>query len=104
MQECFRSQIIPSVINKTFIVLIPKTNEPSKIDQFRPISLCNFVYKIISKILATRLNCVMNKIIADNQGAFIKDWWIAENTILAQEIIYKVKKAKGNGGLMVLKI
>lgn len=61
------------------------------------------MYKIVSKILATRLNQVMHKIIADNQGAFIKNRWIAKNSILAHEVIHQVKRSKGKGCLMVLK-
>ena len=44
---------IPAVFNTTFIALIPKTDQPKTFDDFRPISLCNYIYKIISKIIST---------------------------------------------------
>jgi hypothetical protein len=49
----------PSVVNKTFIVMIPKVASPEEMGQFRPISLCNIVYKIASKVVANRLKRVL---------------------------------------------
>ena len=82
-------------INHSFIVLIPKGNNATMVSQFRPINLCNVLYKIISKLLANRLKLVLPKIISPWQTTFIPRRKIQENTFLAQEIIHDMKKKSG---------
>ena len=104
IQECFRNKIVPRGLNRTFLVLIPKNDQASNFNHFRPISLCNFIYKICSKLLANRLRPLLDKIISSNQGAFVKGRWIAENSIIAQELVHKIKSHKGKNGLLLMKI
>ena len=53
-------------LNQTNIALIPKTNSPTKMNEFQPISLCNVSYKIISKVLANKLKPILSTIISEN--------------------------------------
>ncbi|XP_074314802.1 uncharacterized protein LOC141650968 [Silene latifolia] len=57
-------------VNMTNVVLIPKCDSPKKITEYRPISLCNVNYKVISKTLANRLKGFLNDFITENQSAF----------------------------------
>ena len=72
------------VINKTIIQLIPKVKNPQEISQYRPISLCNVIYKLCSKVLANRLREVLDEIISEellNRGAFVPGHLISEDCI-----------------------
>ncbi|KAL4379926.1 hypothetical protein GQ457_02G020200 [Hibiscus cannabinus] len=105
VSDFFCSGTLDESISKTNIVLIPKTKNPTEVNQFRPISLCNFSLKIITKILATRLKAFLPKIIPDYQSAFVNGRLIQDNIILAHEAFHAMKKKrKGAEGIMALKI
>ena len=57
--------------NETIISLIPKVDTPEKVTDLRPISLCNVVYKVVSKVLSSRLRDVLPNIITPFQSAFV---------------------------------
>uniref|UniRef100_A0A803Q9F4 Reverse transcriptase domain-containing protein n=1 Tax=Cannabis sativa TaxID=3483 RepID=A0A803Q9F4_CANSA len=104
IQSFFSDGCLDSQINYTYICLIPKEENACMVDKFRPISLCNFAYKIISKIIATRLRCVIDKLISPLQSAFVTGRWIAESSILTQELVHTINTKKGKGGLMAIKL
>ncbi|XP_039684970.1 uncharacterized protein [Medicago truncatula] len=73
-------------LNITNIALIPKGSTQVSMKDWRPIALCNVLYKIISKVLANRLKKVLPKCISDNQSAFVPERSILDNAMVAIEV------------------
>lgn len=96
---------IPAGWNDTAIVLIPKVDNLKNISQYRPISLCNVLYKIISKMIAFRLKSILDEIIAPVQSAFVPGRSITDNILIAYESMHTIKnKKKGKVGYCALKL
>ena len=91
----FSSCYMPPYLNQTLVVLIPKRNGPESIGHYRPISLCNTVYKIVTKILVLRLKIVIVSLFSPIQIACIGGRRGTNNVIIAQELVYSLNQKKG---------
>ena len=99
------SGTMPGGLNETHICLIPKVKSPQKIIEFRLISLCNVMYKLISKVLANRLKRVLVAVIDDSQGAFVPSRLITDNVLVAFETMHCIdQRKKGKEALMAIKL
>lgn len=104
VQNCFITSTVPEEVNKTLVSLIPKVDNPDSIKMFRPISLCNVVYKVISKIIVDRLRPLLTKIVSPFQSSFIPGRTTNDNIIITQEILHTLRSKKGKKGGMIFKI
>ncbi|KAL5552000.1 hypothetical protein UlMin_002176 [Ulmus minor] len=91
-------------INETIITLLPKIKNPTRITEFRSISLCNVLYKIISKMLANRLRKIMDSVISQEQSAFIPGRLISDNAIIGFECLHAIKRQKTKKNFLALKL
>ena len=98
------STCLPENLNHTFITLIPKKNSPEYASDFRPISLCNVLYKIFSKVLANRIKKILPKIISEHQSSFTKSRLIFDNILVAFESLHNMQKHVGKEYYMAIKL
>ncbi|KAL8092543.1 hypothetical protein AgCh_034709 [Apium graveolens] len=105
VQHFFQKGKFEDNITDTTIVLIPKKPNPVNMTELRPISLCNVVYKIASKVLSNRFKKVLNEIISETQSAFVPGRLITDNLMISYEVMHYMKrKSKGKMGWMALKL
>ena len=95
----------PPKFNDTHVVLIPKNNDHKNISDYRPISLCNMICKLASKVIANRLKKILHSIISDTQSAFVHGRLINDNILVAFEVMCHISQKKaGKRGTMALKL
>ena len=92
-------------LNHTYVALIPKVEKPRQVTEFRPINLCNVIYRIITKTIANRLKHMLHNIISQTQSAFILGRLIANNVVIGYKCLHKIRLNKEEKkGLVALKL
>lgn len=87
VKEFMESGCLLQQWNSTIISLIPKKPNANKMTEFRPISCCNTVYKVASKLLANRIKSALPELISPAQSAFVPGRLLVENVLLATELV-----------------
>ncbi|GKD88982.1 RNA-directed DNA polymerase, eukaryota [Tanacetum coccineum] len=94
ISEFFNKGDIPIGFNDSFITLIPKTESPLVVNDFRPISLIEILYKIIAKIISCRIALIIDDIVDPVQSAFIKNRHILDGPMILNEVVHTLKRKK----------
>ncbi|XP_019186423.1 PREDICTED: uncharacterized protein LOC109181124 [Ipomoea nil] len=104
VNSCLISGTVPTGMLEAYMTLIPKKDCPENAGDFRPITLLNVIFKIVSKVLVNRLRPVMKKLVGPFQNSFLPGRSTLDNVVMTQEIVHNMSKAKGKKGFMVLKL
>ena len=102
MEKSQQTKGILSAFNVAFLTLIPKGHCPSTLNKFRPIALCNVIYKIITKLIATRVKPLLPLLVSKEQTGYVEGRQILDGIILAHEVVHSLKLTKKPGMLMKL--
>jgi len=92
VEETRRLGAIAGGLNSTFLTLIPKENNPTSFDEFRPISLCNLCYKVISKIIVNRLKPFLSISISFEHRGFLQGKRIQDAIGTAHDSLHNIKR------------
>lgn len=92
VEEFHSSSSLPKGVCSSLVALVPNKENPQKVSDYRPISLIGNIHKIISKLLAIRLNKVIRKLISKSQSAFISNGQIMDEVLAINEIVDLAKK------------
>ena len=103
--KALNTSVVHKSLNTTFITLISKIKHPKKVADFRPKSLCNVIYRLISKVVVNRLKKFLAQAILESQSAFLSGRLITDNILVAFETLHYLKrKTQGKLEYMALKL
>jgi hypothetical protein len=102
LEDSRASGQVLQALNATFITLIPKEGKAHHPKKFRPISLCNVIYKLLTKVIARRLKPILPTIISPEKSGYVEGRQILDSVILAHEVIHSLQKTKTPGMLLKL--
>jgi hypothetical protein len=90
VKRFFETGQLPTAVNDTTIVLIPKKEEPELLKDIRPIFQCNVIYKVVSYYLVNRLRPLLQELIEPTQSAFVTDRLITNNALIAFKCLHAI--------------
>ena len=91
----FSHNTLPCCVNATSITLVPKIENAACMNDYRPISCCNIIYKCISKVIVARLKTALSEVIGPSQSVFIPGRQISDAILLTQDLMHNYHLSKG---------
>ncbi|XP_019158195.1 PREDICTED: uncharacterized protein LOC109154910 [Ipomoea nil] len=104
VNEALATGKVPISFLESFITLIPKKTNPESAADFRPITLLNVIFKIVSKVLVNRMRPIMINLVGPHQNSFLPGRSTMDNIVLTQEVMHSINQKKGKKGSLVMKI
>lgn len=98
VKSIFISGVVLEYLNKTLITLIPKCKSPESLNNYCSISLCNTVYKLVTKIIVGRIRHMLPSLVSPLQTAFVLGQKRVDNSIIVQELVHSMSKRRGKMG------
>ena len=102
VEESRASGQVLQAFNATFLTLIPKEERVTNPKHFRPIALCNVIYKIITKVISLRLKTVLPFIVSKEQSRYVEGCQIMDSVIIFHDVIHSLKSTHTLGVLIKL--
>lgn len=97
--EFFWISCFPQNANDALLVLTGKVAKPERITQFRPISVCNVLFKTITKMMVNRLKRVITKLIGPIQASIISGRLSTNNIMMVHEAVHSMCRKKREEGM-----
>src|SRR3954464_12910339 len=94
VNELFEFATLPKAVTASFLALIPKVDNPSSLDDFRPICLISSMYRILAKLLASRLKKVIGKLVSSCHSAFVPGRNMLDGVLVVNELLDLAKRNK----------
>lgn len=104
VNSTFSTGRFPTGLLEALITLIPKKDRLELASDFRPITLLNVVFKVITKVLVNKMHPIMSKLIRSFKNSFLPGRSMLDNVILAQEVMHCMNRKKGSKGFMMIKL
>lgn len=104
VMDVLKGKGLSNSLNDTFLVLIPKVDAPQSAKEFRPISLCNVAYKLVTKVMVQRLKIVLPRLISPTQCSYVPGRQITDNIVIFQEVLHSMRNKQGKQAYMAIKI